>query len=191
MANVSILVVGMIASLVLALGSFRLAGLIGVVALLSVGLGMGALWAFDFPFGFMAIIGTMGLIGIAINDSIVVVAAIASNERIRAGDQRALVDTLVENTRHVLATTATTVVGFLPLLLSGGRFWPPLAVTIAGGVAGATLIALTLIPSVMQWIVMPRRSTDSSVPRHHTADNASRIAPSAKSQARFDPAVQQ
>ena len=78
MANVSILAIGMVASLVFALGSFRLAGLIGIVAVLSVGLGLGSLWLFGFPFGFMAIIGTMGLIGIAINDSIVVVSALAA-----------------------------------------------------------------------------------------------------------------
>ncbi|MDG1491677.1 MAG: MMPL family transporter, partial [Planctomycetota bacterium] len=34
-----------------------------------------------------------------------------------------------------------------PLILAGGGFWPPLAVAIAGGVAGATLIAVTLVPA--------------------------------------------
>jgi multidrug efflux pump subunit AcrB len=150
MANVSVLAVGMVASLVLALASFRLAALIGVVATLSIGLGMGALWLFGYPFGFMAIIGTMGLIGIAINDSIVVVASLEENRGAAAGDIDATVDTTIEVTRHVLATTATTVVGFLPLLLSGGGFWPPLAVAIGTGVAGATLISLTLVPSAFQ-----------------------------------------
>lgn len=149
MANVTVLAVGMVAALVLALSSFRLAGLIGLVATLSIGLGMGALFVFGYPFGFMAIVGTMGLIGIAINDSIVVVAALGHNKAVRAGDIDAAVHTVVEVTRHVLATTFTTVVGFLPLLLSGGGFWPPLAVAIGTGVAGATLISLTLVPSAI------------------------------------------
>jgi multidrug efflux pump subunit AcrB len=38
--------------------------------------------------------------------------------------------------------------GFAPLILAGGAFWPPLAVAIAGGVAGATLIAITLVPAL-------------------------------------------
>jgi multidrug efflux pump subunit AcrB len=146
MANVSVLAVGMVTALVLALASFRLTALIGAVAMLSIGLGMGALWIFGYPFGFMAIIGTMGLIGIAINDSIVVVSALGENEKVRQGDIPATVNTVMEVTRHVLATTCTTVVGFLPLLLSGGGFWPPVAVAIGAGVVGATLISLTLVP---------------------------------------------
>jgi multidrug efflux pump subunit AcrB len=158
MANVSVLAVGMVASLVLALASFRLAALIGVVATLSIGLGMGALWLFGYPFGFMAIIGTMGLIGIAINDSIVVVAALEENRGAAAGEIGATVDTTVEITRHVLATTATTVVGFLPLVLSGGGFWPPLAVAIGTGVTGATIISLTLVPSAFRLMARPLRA---------------------------------
>jgi multidrug efflux pump subunit AcrB len=154
MANVSILAVAMVGALVLALKSFRLASLIGIVATLSIGLGMGALWLFGYPFGFMAIVGTMGLIGIAINDSIVVVAALAANPAVRSGDIDATVDTIVEVTRHVLATTATTVVGFLPLLLSGGGFWPPLAVAIGTGVAGATIISITFVPSAFRLMNM-------------------------------------
>lgn len=150
MANVSVLAVGMVGSLVLALASFRLAALIGVVASLSIGLGMGALWLFGYPFGFMAIVGTMGLIGIAINDSIVVVAALKANPHIQSGSLDAIVETVVEVTRHVLATTFTTIVGFLPLVVSGGGFWPPLAVAIGTGVAGATLISLTLVPSTFR-----------------------------------------
>ncbi len=155
MANVSILAVGMVGALVLALASFRMATLIGVVAALSVGLGLGSLWLFGYPFGFMAIIGTMGLIGIAINDSIVVTAALKDNLAVRAGDLDAMVETIVEVTRHVLATTATTVVGFLPLVLGGGGFWPPLAVSIGAGVTGATLISLTLVPSTIRLLSAP------------------------------------
>jgi multidrug efflux pump subunit AcrB len=162
MANVSILVVGMLAAMVLALASFRLAGLIGFVAMLAVGLGLGALWVFGYPFGFMAIIGTMGLIGIAINDSIVVVAALKRQGESTGGEISSMVDTVVEVTRHVLATTATTMAGFMPLMLDGGAFWPPLAVAIGGGVVGATLISLTLVPSAMQLLYFRRSSHAAS-----------------------------
>jgi multidrug efflux pump subunit AcrB len=37
--------------------------------------------------------------------------------------------------------------GFVPLILGGGGFWPPLAVAIAGGVVGATLLAIYFIPA--------------------------------------------
>lgn len=158
MANVSVLLVGMVASMALALGSFRLTGLIAIVAVLAVGLGMGALWCFDFSFGFMAIIGTMGLVGVAVNDSIVVASSLKDNPLARQGDQAAMVETIVEITRHVLATTITTVAGFLPLMLGGGAFWPPLAVTIGAGVLGATLIALVFVPSVMRLVYLRKKA---------------------------------
>jgi multidrug efflux pump subunit AcrB len=158
MASVTVLAIGMVASLVLALASFRKAALIGMVAALSVGLGLGSLWLFGYPFGFMAIIGTMGLIGVAINDSIVVVSAISANPLAAQGDIEASTNTVVDVTRHVLATTATTVVGFVPLIVGGGGFWPPLAVSIGAGVLGATLIALTFVPCCMQLMSRWNRS---------------------------------
>ncbi len=146
-ASLGVLVVVMAATLVLSFGSFRLAGIIAVVAGLSGGLGFGSLWLFGFPFGFMAIIGTMGLIGIAINDSIVVLAALREDEQARSGDRHAIRDVVIRSSRHVFATTFTTIAGFLPLIIEGGGFWPPLAITIAGGVVGATLLALVFVPS--------------------------------------------
>ncbi len=147
MSSVGVLMVLMVATLVLSFGSFRMAALIGVVGLLSIGLGMGALAVVGYPFGFMAIVGTMGLAGVAINDSIVVLAALREDEHARTGDPDAVRDVVVRASRHVISTTLTTVAGFLPLLLGGGGFWPPLATTIAGGVTGATLLALALVPA--------------------------------------------
>ena len=147
MANAGILLVLMIAILVLSFGSFRIAAIVGFVGALSIGLGMGALWLFGFPFGFMAIVGAMGLMGVAINDTIVVLAAIRGNERASAGDRVARRNVVNQATRHIISTSLTTMAGFTPLILGGGGFWPPLAVAIAGGVGGATILALYLAPS--------------------------------------------
>ncbi|MEL6110199.1 MAG: efflux RND transporter permease subunit [Planctomycetota bacterium] len=147
MANVGVLAVAMVAVLVLSFGSFRLAGVVLLVAVCSGGLGMGALWMGGYPFGFMAIIGIMGLIGVAINDSIVVLATLQKHSAESPLTLDEMVETVVGCTRHVVATTFTTIAGFTPLILGGGQFWPPLAVAIAGGVGGATLLALSLIPA--------------------------------------------
>ncbi|WP_146440225.1 efflux RND transporter permease subunit [Crateriforma conspicua] len=151
-STVGVLAVLMAATLVMSFGSFRLAAIIASVAALSIGLGLGALEIARYPFGFMAIIGTMGLIGVAINDSIVVLAAISANARAAGGDIDAIVHEVMYCSRHVVATTFTTMVGFAPLILDGGRFWPPMAVCIAGGVAGATLLALVLVPSAYRLV---------------------------------------
>lgn len=157
---VPVLTVLMVAAIVLSFRSFQLAGVLGVVAVFSVGLGLLTVFVSGYPFGFMAMIGTAGLIGVAINDSIVVLAAIRANPSAAAGDAEAIKETVVENARHVLATTFTTTGGFLPLIISGGDFWGPMAVVIAGGVTGATAIALVFIPSAYRWL--HRERTDEA-----------------------------
>ena len=154
---VGVIAVLMIATLVLSLGSFRLAAVIGVVAIASFGLGLFSIWLFGYPFGFNPIIGTVGLIGVAINDSIVVLAAIQQHPVAKTGNKPAIRQVVLRSTRHVIATTLTTAIGFVPLLLGGGEFWPPLAIAIAGGVIGATLLALYLIPAAYILIVQTKK----------------------------------
>lgn len=156
-ANGFVLFALMLLTLVTAFRSFRCAMIIACVGGLSAGLGPLALACFGYPLGFMAIIGTMGLVGVAINDSIVVLAAIKANPLANVGNRHEIVAEVSHCTRHILATTFTTLVGFLPLILDGGRFWPPLAVTIAGGVSGATFLALYFTPS-LYLLVCGRRS---------------------------------
>ena len=155
-ASVGVLVAAMIATLVLSIGSFRGAMLIGVVALMAVGFGGASLFLFGYPFGFMAIVGIMGLIGIAINDSIVVLTALQENPQAASGDEEAILEVTMHETRHVLATTFTTIFGFLPLIFAGGGFWPPMAIAIAGGVVGCTLLALVFVPSTFGFLVRRR-----------------------------------
>ncbi|MEL7037599.1 MAG: efflux RND transporter permease subunit [Cyanobacteria bacterium J06592_8] len=132
--------------LVLSLNSFRSTLIIGGVAICSIGLGFFGLALFGYPFGFMSLIGTFGLVGIAINDSVVVLAALKDDPEAASGNRKAARHVVLQATRHVIATTLSTMIGFVPLLIGGGRFWPPLAVSIAGGVGGATLLALYFVP---------------------------------------------
>lgn len=142
-----ILGVMMLATVVLSFRSFLLAGILGGVAVMSAGLAFLNIWLFDYPLGFNPLIGMAGLIGIALNDSIVVLAQIRTNAKARAGDPQAIIGEVMKTSRHVLSTTFTTIGGFVPLLLSGGDFWPPLAIVIAGGVGGASLLALYFVPA--------------------------------------------
>jgi multidrug efflux pump subunit AcrB len=147
-ANAVVLFALMLLTLVASFRSFRCALIVAAVGGLSIGLGPMSLAVFDYPFGFMAIVGTMGLVGLAINDSIVVLAAIRASQPARCGDVPELIRVVSGCTRHIIATSMTTIVGFLPLILGGGGFWPPLAITIAGGVGAATLLALYFVPAL-------------------------------------------
>jgi multidrug efflux pump subunit AcrB len=155
LSTVGILGILMTATLVLSFNSFGLAALIGSVAVLAVGLAALALKLFGSLFGFTAILGTLGLVGLAINDSIVVLAALRENPQACQGDARVTAAVVMHATRHVLATTCTTIIGFIPLILDRTGFWPPLAIAIAGGLGGATLLALYYIPAAH--LLMGRR----------------------------------
>jgi len=166
LANVGILGVLMLATLVLSFSSFRAAAMVGAVAVLAAGLGMASLSIAGYPFGFMAILGLLGLIGVAINDSIVVLTSLREDEAASRGDRRAVVDVVLHSTRHILTPTVTTIAGFMPLILGGSLFWAPLAVVIAGGVLGATLIALVFVPALHQLLAARAMPASRRRPNH-------------------------
>lgn len=145
----------MAATIILTFNSFRFASIIFAVAFLSVGLAMLSIWVFGYPMGFVAIVGTMGLVGLAINDAIVVLNHLLLDERAATADVEATAEVVIDATRHILATTMTTIGGFFPLIIFGGRFWPPMATAIAGGVVGASILALYFVPSL--FVVVRRR----------------------------------
>ncbi|MGB5970117.1 MAG: efflux RND transporter permease subunit [Spirulinaceae cyanobacterium] len=145
---VPLLLVVMITALVLSLGSFRQAGIVGGVAVGCIGTALFSLKVASAPLGFMAIIGIMGLVGIAINDTVIVLSALNEHPQAREGNPSAIEDVVVNATRHVITTTVTTIAGFIPLLVSGGPFWQPLAIAIAGGISGSSLLALYFVPAV-------------------------------------------
>ncbi len=136
----------LVATLVVSLNSFRWAALVGMVSMLSVGYSLAALDWLDLPFGFMAIIGIVGMLGVAVNDSILIVTSIGLDPQAREGNKQRIIEIAVENSRHVLVTSITTIAGFLPLYMSGGEFWPPTAICVSMGVAGSTFLALFFVP---------------------------------------------
>jgi multidrug efflux pump len=151
-----VLLVLMITTLILSFRSLRLALVIGSVAVLSVGLGMFSLWLSGLPIGFNPLLGCAGLIGVAINGSIVVIAAINANPLAKAGNIVQIVEETMGCSRHILSTTFTTVGGFIPILLfSDGTFWPPLAVVLAGGVGFSVILSLVFTPLVVSRLYRP------------------------------------
>ena len=161
-----ILLMLMITTLVLSFRSVSLAALIGVVAILAVGLGMLSLSLGQYALGFNAIIGSAGLIGVAINGTIVVLAALRADPDATCCNVDAMVRETVGATRHIVSTTVTTIGGFLPLLLfTGGDFWPPLAVVIAGGVGFSITLSLFFTPAVYRFITpVPRPGVAQAMP---------------------------
>lgn len=141
------LLILMVGSVVLAFNSFRYAAVVLVTGFLSVGLALFGVWMFGMPLGFNAIVGSMGLVGVSINGTIVVLSALRTSTEVKDGRAGAVQDTVIDATRHIVSTTLTTIGGFAPLLIDGDAFWMPFASAVAGGVAGSALLALIFAPS--------------------------------------------
>ncbi|WP_419533193.1 efflux RND transporter permease subunit [Endozoicomonas sp.] len=113
-------------------------GMIGVI--------IGLLTAQSF-FGFMTLLGVISLAGIVINNAIVLL------ERIKyeiddngLSAQEAIIVAAQRRLRPILLTTATTVLGMIPLYLGGGEMWEPMAVAIIAGLLFSTILTLGLVP---------------------------------------------
>ncbi len=137
--------------LVFALNSFRETILILSVALLSIGLSFMGLKIGLQNFGFIATIGAIGIIGLSINDSIIVLSHIKERAKKSLMTKTDLIDVVIRSTRHIITTSLTTLGGFVPLIFAS-IFFRPLAWAMSIGVLGATLTALLYIPAMYIWM---------------------------------------
>ena len=112
-------------------------GLIGVVVSLLLGQSF---------FGFMTLLGVVSLAGIVINNAIVLLERIELERSAGLAHFDAIVAAAVQRSRPIVLTTATTVLGLLPLYLGGGEMWEPMALAIMGGLLFSTLLTLGVVP---------------------------------------------
>lgn len=146
LASLGLIITLTIAAIALTFNAFRLTAIALVVCGLSAGLSMLALAIFQYPFGINAIIGVIGSIGVSVNAAIIILTGLQANEGAMRGDKAAMVDVLMGSSRHIVSTTITTFGGFLPLILAGGGFWPPFAMSVAGGVLLSTVVSFYFTP---------------------------------------------
>ena len=104
---------------------------------------------FQEPFGFMPFLGVISLAGIVINNAIVLIdrMEIEMNE-LKRSEEDAVIAACLQRFRPILLATFTTVLGLIPLYLSGGEMWEGMAVSIMIGLIFGTIITLIFIPSM-------------------------------------------
>ncbi|WP_394200640.1 efflux RND transporter permease subunit [Shewanella waksmanii] len=156
LSNIVLVMTLLLATIVLSFNSFRLTAIILASAFQSTGLGLLAVYLFGYPFGFTVIIGLLGLMGLAINAAIVILAELEDQPNPRQSSVETIVDVVSSCGRHIGSTTITTIGGFLPLIIAGGGFWPPFAIAIAGGTLLTTLLSLVWVPTMYKLIMKPR-----------------------------------
>ncbi len=128
--------------------SFKLVGIVLLtVPLAAIGVIPGLILAGQ-PFSFTAMLGVVALVGIVVNNAIVLIDVIESNRQEGLTIEQAITGAVARRTRPILLTTATTIAGLLPLTFTQSTLWPPMAWAIISGLLASTLLTLLVIPAV-------------------------------------------
>jgi len=124
--------------------------ILSTVPFASIGV-IGGLLLSGYPFTVMTFIAIVGMSGVVVNDSILLVDCANAKRREHADVFEAVRVACLQRLRPVILTTVTTVVGLLPLALGlGGKtlIWSPFAASFAWGLSFATLVTLIIVPVV-------------------------------------------
>ena len=122
-----------------------------------------ALWARGIPFSVSAAIGFIALIGIAVLNGQILVAAIRSLIQQGRPLKEAVTSAAQQRLRPVMATAITDAVGFIPMAIStgiGAEVQRPLATVVVAGVMTSTILTLFVLPT-LYLMVMSRKTPGS------------------------------
>jgi multidrug efflux pump subunit AcrB len=101
---------------------------------------------FHQPFGFNAILGLIGLAGILMRNTLILIGQIHTNQQQGLDPYHAVVEATVQRARPVMLTAIAAVLAFIPLTQS--VFWGSLAYTLIGGTAIGTVLILVFLPAL-------------------------------------------
>jgi len=117
---------------------------------------------FNQPFGFNTIIGLIGLAGIIMRNTLILIGQIHSNQHEGLDPFHALVEATVQRSRPVILTALAAVFAFIPLTFS--VFWGSLAFTLIGGTIGGTVLTLVFLPAL--YAIWFRIKPEANEPEH-------------------------
>lgn len=112
-------------------------GLIGAVPVLLL---------FNQAFGFNAILGLIGLSGILMRNTLILIVQIKDNEKRGHHSYHAVIEATVQRARPVILTALAAALAFIPLTHS--VFWGSMAYTLIGGTIGGTVLILLFLPAL-------------------------------------------
>lgn len=106
-------------------------------------------WLHDFPLNILSLLGIIALIGIMVNDGLVLIGKFNSNLREGMTFDDAIYQAGRSRFRAIFLTSITTIAGLTPLIFETSRqaqFLIPMAISIAYGIGFATVLTLILLP---------------------------------------------
>ncbi|KAB2917119.1 MAG: efflux RND transporter permease subunit [Dechloromonas sp.] len=105
-----------------------------------------ALMLFGKPFGFVANLGIIALMGMILRNSVILIDQIEQDEKAGKSTWEAIIGSAVRRFRPIMLTAAAAVLAMIPL--SRQIFWGPMAVAIMGGLIVATVLTLLFLPAL-------------------------------------------
>jgi multidrug efflux pump len=132
--------------LMLQLQSFSRAMLVFLTGPLGIAGVAAALLLLDRPFGFVALLGVVALMGMIMRNSVILIDQIEQDRRHGVPAWDAIVESAVRRFRPIVLTAAAAVLAMIPL--SRSVFWGPMAVAIMGGLIVATALTLLSLPAM-------------------------------------------
>lgn len=138
--------------LLLQFGSFMQPLVILITVPLSTAGSVLGLYIFKQPLSFTALLGIVSLIGIVVNNAIVLIDFINSRRNEGKDIQQACYEATDQRFRPIMLTTTTTVIGLIPLVFSGSDMFRPMAITLMAGLMISTLLTLVIIPVVYSMV---------------------------------------
>jgi len=144
--------------LMLQLQSFSRAMLVFLTGPLGLAGVAGALLLLGRPFGFVALLGVIALMGMIQRNSVILIDQIELERAAGMPAWQAIVESAVRRLRPIVLTAAAAVLAMIPL--SRSVFWGPMAVAIMGGLIVATALTLLALPAMYAaWFRVPRPGT--------------------------------
>jgi multidrug efflux pump len=132
--------------LMLQLHSFSRAVLVFLTGPLGIAGVAAALMVSGRPFGFVALLGVIALIGMIMRNSVILIDQIEHDRERGVAAWDAIVEAAVRRFRPIILTAAAAVLAMIPL--SRSVFWGPMAVAIMGGLIVATALTLLALPAM-------------------------------------------
>jgi multidrug efflux pump len=132
--------------LMLQLHSFSRSMLVFITGPLGIAGVAGALLLLDRPFGFVALLGVIALMGMIQRNSVILIDQIEQDRARGVPTWNAIVESAVRRLRPIVLTAAAAVLAMIPL--SRSVFWGPMAVAIMGGLVVATVLTLLALPAM-------------------------------------------
>jgi multidrug efflux pump subunit AcrB len=132
--------------LMLQLQSFSRAMLVFLTGPLDIAGVAAALLLLNRPFGFVALLGVIALMGMIMRNSVILIDQIEQDRQRGVPAWEAIVESAVRRFRPIVLTAAAAVLAMIPL--SRSVFWGPMAVAIMGGLVVATALTLLALPAM-------------------------------------------